>query len=104
MPSTADQVSVHEVLVFTALQNHRHAWISNSDLAARVPSVSLRTVRAHVARWVRQGLVEQADVYPGPRYRLAPDAESRCGEYVNRVREAAGRFGDTTLGKETQGG
>ena len=73
MPATADQISVHEVLVFKALERNRHRWVSNSELASHLPDVTLRTVRKHVARWVKLGLAEQASVFPGPRYRLAPD-------------------------------
>ena len=62
--------------------------------------MTARTVRRYLREWVRLGLVERADVHPGPRYRLDPDAGSRTWTCVARIREAAGRFGgEDVVGK-----
>ena len=91
--TATERVSVQQVQVFEALERNRHRWVTCADLANQVATVPPRTVRRYLREWARLGLVERAEVHPGPTYRLDPDAESRAGAFLARVREAADRFG-----------
>jgi DNA-binding IclR family transcriptional regulator len=82
------EVSRHEVDVYRALAAAGSAWLSNNEVAQRA-GVAPRTARAHTLKLVRLGVAEQAEVFPGHRYRIAEFAEQRNRGYVDRLRRAA---------------
>lgn len=86
------EVSEHEIKVFGVLAAAPSAWFTNADIAAKVKGVSPRTVRAHTLKLVRLGLVDQAEVFPAHRFRLAPTAAKRNRGYLQRLQEAAAIF------------
>lgn len=91
-PTERNEVSIHEVKVFQALAARSGDWLSNRELAALVEGVSYRTVRAHTMKFVRLGLLDQADVFPAHRYRLAATAGKRNKTYLQRLEQAASVF------------
>ena len=87
-----NEVSIHQVLVFRALSTDR--WRTSREVGELLAGkVGDRTVRAHLLALVRLGLVEQAEVFPGHRYRLAEKAKQRNGGYLARLERAAEVFG-----------
>lgn len=91
--SERNEVSLHEVRVFKVLQSAGSVWLSNRDIADRVEGVMPRTVRAHTLKLVKLGLVDQAEVFPAHRYRLAATAAKRNRAYMQRIEAAASVFG-----------
>ena len=89
-----NEVSLHEVLVFKAIEASGGRWLTNKEIATSVSGqVSDRTVRAHTLKLVSLGLVEQAEVFPAHRFRLATKADKRNKGYWQRLNHAAGVFG-----------
>lgn len=82
-----NEVSKHELLVVQALCEHQD-WISAKEVAERT-GVAPRTARAHALKLVKLGIVEQAEVFPGHRYRISGFASKRNRGYVDRLKKAA---------------
>lgn len=80
------EVSSHEVRVYRALLTG--GWKSNRQIA-EASGVTLRTVRAHTLKLVRLGIVDQAEVFPGHRYRMSEHAANRNRTYTDRINRAA---------------
>ena len=87
------EISRHEVQVFAVLARKPAAWLSNTNIAAELDDVAPRTVRQHTQRLVKLGLVEQREVFPGHRFRLAEKARQRNGGYLDRLNGAAEALG-----------
>jgi predicted transcriptional regulator len=87
-----NEVSLHEVKVYLALRSNPGQWITNADIE-RAASVPRRTVRWHTRRLVNLGIVDQAEVFPAHRYRLADKADKRNGSYARRLEQAVEIFG-----------
>lgn len=81
-----NEISRHEVLVFRALSVDK--WLSSKDVA-EASGVAARTARAHLLKLVRLGLIDQAEVFPGHRYRLSGHAMQRNRGYTDRLARAA---------------
>lgn len=77
------------VFLVRLFRSHPERWFSNREIAAEVPSVALRTVRAYTSRFSAIGLLDHRAVFPGYRYRWSRDGEQRNQDYVLRVEEAA---------------
>lgn len=91
----SSEVSLHEVRVYlTFVQND--GWMSARDVESMTDGVAYRTVRAHCAKLAKLGVLDQADVFPGHRYRLAKKA--RNSSYMQRLRQAVEVFGLATSG------
>lgn len=88
-----NEVSTHEVKVYLALKNRESKWCTHADIYQDVPDVSPRTIRAHVLKLVRLGLLDQAEVFPAHRYRISDKASKRNKGYVTRLELAADIFG-----------
>jgi predicted transcriptional regulator len=86
------EVSRHEVDVYRVLLEAGKAWMSSNQIAERA-DVSARTARAHALKLVRLGVAEQAEVFPGHRYRIAEFADKRNRGYVDRLQRAASVLG-----------
>jgi hypothetical protein len=87
-----NEISLHEVKVFKAVKD-AVKWITNREIETAISEISARTVRAHTLRLVRSGLLDQAAVFPGHRYRIADKANKRNGSYLLRLSKAAEAFG-----------
>jgi len=84
-------VSAHEVRVFLALKSAGAKWMTARDVAG-ASNVAERTARAHLLKLVKLHIVDQADVFPGHRYRLAEKAGKRNAAYVLRLQAAVAVF------------
>lgn len=87
----SNEISLHQVRVFQFLSG-RTDWITAADVAAG-SKVASRTARAHLSKFVKAGVVDQAEVFPGHRYRLSPLAEKRNKSLIQRLRKAIEIFG-----------
>jgi hypothetical protein len=88
-----NEISRHEVEVFRALMAHAQTWKTNAELAADCSKVSARTVRAVTLKLVKLGVIDQAEVFPAHKFRLADMAAKRNRGYVDRLHRAAEVFG-----------
>jgi DNA-binding transcriptional ArsR family regulator len=86
------EISLHEIRVFKAVKDAGR-WITNHEIASAAGKISERTVRAHTLKLVKLGLIDQAEVFPSHRYRLAEKAAKRNGSYLIRLTKAAEVFG-----------
>jgi hypothetical protein len=91
-PSERSSISIHEVKVFRLLQSNPDKWMTNKDVAAG-SSIAERTARMHTLRLVRLGVLEQAEVFPGHRYRWSTKASNRNVAYTQRLEACAEVFG-----------
>ena len=83
------EISEHEIRFWKAL--HLREWQTSRELA-EAAGVAPRTARAFALKFVRLGIAEQAEVFPGHRYRVSPFAEKRNRGYVDRLHVAAQVF------------
>lgn len=90
-PIERNEVSIHEVRVFLALHSRPDEWLTNKEIADAA-KVAGRTARMHTLRFVRLGLLEQAEVFPAHRYRWSEKAEKRNVAYSQRLYRAAEVF------------
>jgi DNA-binding IclR family transcriptional regulator len=88
------EVSRHEVDVYRTLMAAGSTWLSSKEIANRA-AVAPRTARAHALKLVRLGVAEQAEVFPGHRYRISEFADQRSRGYADRLRRAADVLGVT---------
>ena len=66
--------------------------ITSKEAAAKA-KVAERTARAHLLRFVHEGLLDQAEVFPAHRYRLAAKAGKRNLAALQRLESACIVFG-----------
>lgn len=88
-----NEISIHELRVYLILRNNKTKWLSNTEIAAQIDGIAKRTVRAHTSKLVKAGLVDQAEVFPGHRFRWAVKADKRNGGYLQRLEKAREVFG-----------
>lgn len=81
-----DTISIHEVSVVRALADG--AWRTSKEIA-QLAEVADRTARHHCLRLSNLGVLDQAQVFPGHRYRLSGEAGQREGAYMKRLKAAA---------------
>lgn len=60
---------------------------------ANEAGVAPRTARAHVLKFVQLGIVDQASVFPGHRYRVSEHASKWNRSYCDRLARAAEALG-----------
>ena len=86
-------ISLHELLVFAAFTRTKGKWLTNVEVAEMVaPSVRPRTVRLHTKGLADVGILEQAPVFPGHRYRLGEHVPQRGTSHLTRLQRAAEVF------------
>lgn len=90
-----NEISAHEVAVWTVLVN-ASTWLTSAEIAEQA-SVAPRTARAHALKLVRANLVDQAELFPGHRYRIAPSAAQRNRGYYDRLTRATEIFAGRSL-------
>ena len=89
----ANEISEHKVRVFLYLEKMQ-GWQTNKEIA-KGTAIAPRTARALTMNLVSLGILDQAEVFPGHRYRFSALAEKRNKAYILRLREAASVFGVT---------
>lgn len=87
MTNERSEISLHEVKLFRAMKADPTKWFTNQELAA-VCEFSERTVRAHTLRFVKLGLLDQAEVFPSHRFRFSQKAKRRNIAYLQRLEQA----------------
>lgn len=100
--SAIEQISPQLVAVYQALRRDG-GWLTNHEVAALIPHVSPRTVRAHTRRLLLSGLIEQYELFGGHRYRvLELEVDTSAHRLRERVEEAAEimRTDRTEVGRE----
>jgi predicted ArsR family transcriptional regulator len=90
-----NEVSLHQLKVFDCVAAAT-GWVTSKQVTDSV-GISGRTVRAHLLKLVNLGLLDQAEVFPGHRYRLSAHAEKRNKAYLQRLDKAREVFGDCQL-------
>jgi predicted ArsR family transcriptional regulator len=86
-----NEISLHLVKVYEAVKSSG-GWMTAREIADR-SGVAGRTARAHAARLVALGVFDQAEVFPGHRYRVSSLADKRNKAFVQRLTEAKSVFG-----------
>ncbi len=86
-----NEISLHQVDVFNFVRDQDH-WVTAHEIAAGA-KVAERTARLHALNLVRLGVFDQAEVWPGHRYRLSPQATKRNKAYMLRLEKAVEVFG-----------
>lgn len=84
------EISRHEILVYQALAAGK--WLSSREIVDAT-GVAPRTARAHALKLVRLGIADQAEVFPGHRYRVSEHAAARNRAYRDRLNRAAEALG-----------
>jgi Fic family protein len=84
------EISLNQVKLYHHLKTTR-AWLTNKDLA-RVLRISLRNASLHTQQLVKLGILDQAEVYPGHRYRFSSQARKRNLAYTQRLEQAVEVF------------
>ena len=85
-------LSTHHVKVFLAFKAHPLVWYSNLEIAD-LSGVAHRTARLHTAKLAKAGVLDQEQVFPGYRFRLAAKPTKPAQDYVTRLARAAQVFG-----------
>jgi len=81
------EISEHQVKLFNFLVSCK-GWCTAVE-AAESTKVAKRTARAHLIKFVRAGIVDQAELWPGHRYRLSGLAEKRNKALIQRLKQAS---------------
>jgi hypothetical protein len=85
------EISLHQVKVFRFVRDTK-SWVDNHTIAVGT-GVAPRTARLHTKVLTDLGLFDQAEVFPGHRYRISDFAEKRNKGYLRRLEAAAEVFG-----------
>ena len=87
-----DKISIQEVRLFAALQQHPKQWLTIAELA-NAAAICPRTARAHLPRLVALGVADGVRLHPAHKYRLADPVGPMAANYLVRVRHAREVFG-----------
>lgn len=90
MTSETNEISEHQWKLYNVLKTHS-GWLTAKEVALKA-GISGSTSRQHCLRLVRAGILDQLEVFPGHRYRLAENAEKRNKTYVQRLEQAGTVF------------
>lgn len=82
------EISLHLIKIWNFLKGRGEKWCTAKDIHAAVKFAE-STVRAHAIYLVRSGLVDQIEVFPGHRYRIAKSPEKRNKNFFERLEHAA---------------
>jgi hypothetical protein len=86
-----NEISEHLFRVYAFVRDQRR-WVTAHEITDGA-NVASRTARAHALRLVKAGIFDQAEVFPGHRYRLAVKADKRNRGFVQRLEQASEVFG-----------
>jgi len=84
-------ISPHETAIYSACLANRR-WLTNKEIAT-LSGVAYRTARHHTSRLVKAGVLEQARLFPGFRFRLSAEPTQVGQDHINRLVAAAAIFG-----------
>jgi len=87
----SNEISAHLFHVY-AFVKRSPGWVTAAQITLGA-GVAPRTARAHALRLVLAGVFDQAEVFPGHRYRMAATAAKRNKGYVQRLEQAREVFG-----------
>ncbi len=87
-----NEVSVHEARVYATFLAEPGEWLTARDVSTKA-KVAERTARAHCLKLVRLGVLDQAEVFPAHRYRLAGKGAQRNVGYHQRLTQVLEIFG-----------
>lgn len=77
------EISVHQIAVYDFVKSAGR-WVSMKDIISGT-GVKRETVGNHCRRFVKLGIFDQAEVWPGHRFRFAELAEKRNPAIIARV-------------------
>lgn len=86
-----NEISVQQCRAFRFLQETKSRWITSVELATGA-KIAERSARQYAKRFVDLGIIDQAEVFPGHRYRLSPMASKRNTGYLKRQEAACEVF------------
>ena len=89
------EISSHQVRVFRFVREAKR-WVSSKEIIAGA-QVAPRTAREHARHLVSLGIFDQAEVFPGHRYRLSSQADKRNKGYLLRLSEAEAVFNECEI-------
>jgi hypothetical protein len=81
-----NEISLHQARIYAFLKS-TSAWVTAREIAVGA-HVAGRTARAHALNLVKLLILDQAEVFPGHRYRLSSMAHKRNQTYLKRLEEA----------------
>lgn len=84
------EISLHQLRIFHFVHT-ANRWVTNHEIAQGA-KVAPRTAREHSKRFVEGGIFDQAEVFPGHRYRFSDKAEKRNKAYMLRLQQAQAVF------------
>jgi Fic family protein len=87
-----NEISEHEARIFVVLLAKKGRWLTNRQIATEA-KVAERTARSHTLKLVKLGILDQAEVFPGRRFRISDKADKRNLGYINRLQSACEVFG-----------
>ena len=83
-------MSIQQVRIFRYIQQAQ-GWVTARDIA-KGADVAERTARSHAFRLVRMGILDEARVFPGHRYRLADKTDQQNSDYLQQLEETCKVF------------
>jgi hypothetical protein len=86
-----NEISLHQVKIFEFVRK-ADRWVTMKDVVAATGS-RRETVGNHLRRFVSLGLMDQAEVWPGHRFRVSVLAEKRNKAMLERLDRAKEIFG-----------
>jgi len=84
------EISLHQWKIYDCLVK-RQAWMTNKEIAEQT-GVSLRRTSFHTNNLVQLGILDQAEVYPGHRFKASTKADKRNTGYLRRLQQAGEIF------------
>lgn len=85
------EISLHQLRIFECVRN-AGGWVGIKDIVIATNSAR-KTVDNHCRRFVKLGVFDLAEVWPGHRFRVAETAEKRNAAIMERLRKAREVFG-----------
>lgn len=87
-----NEISLHQFKVYDFLRRSK-SWVTMKD-AVQATGVARETVGVHLRRFVSMGIADQAEVWPGHRFRLSGMADKRNKSIIERFEAAREIFGE----------
>lgn len=85
------EISLHQLKIFDFVAGATK-WVTMKEIVDGTGS-KRETVGLHCRRFVKLGLFDQAEVWPGHRFRLSELAEKRNKSMIERLATARSVFG-----------
>jgi predicted transcriptional regulator len=84
------EISLHQWKIYDCVVRSQ-AWMTNKEIAQQT-GVSLRATSFHTNNLVQLGIFDQAEVYPGHRFKMSTRADKRNTGYLKRLQQAGEIF------------